>query len=150
MVHASHSQPPDPDTEHSGPSWRQRHSDPIRSAVQIHRRRRAAFRHLVSNNAPSLLTHCRIYETAPARSSGLLLRRNGQPRPFPPLPPSGLAARVCLPIQPTAMAKTKQGKRDVDAYTIKGTNKVVRGKRLPRPARALDRSTPPRARESCL
>jgi hypothetical protein len=26
------------------------------------------------------------------------------------------------------MAKTKQGKRDVDAYTIKGTNKVVRGK----------------------
>jgi hypothetical protein len=35
------------------------------------------------------------------------------------------------------MAKTKQGKRDVDAYTIKGTNKVVRGK--PLPARALDR-----------
>jgi len=37
----------------------------------------------------------------------------------------------------SAMAKTKQGKRDVDAYTIKGTNKVVRGK--PLPARALDR-----------
>jgi hypothetical protein len=35
------------------------------------------------------------------------------------------------------MAKTKQGKRDVDAYTIKGTNKVVRGK--PLPARAPDR-----------
>jgi hypothetical protein len=31
------------------------------------------------------------------------------------------------------MAKTKQGKRDVDAYTIKGTNKVVRGKLPPRP-----------------
>lgn len=38
------------------------------------------------------------------------------------------------------MAKTKQGKRDVDAYTIKGTNKVVRGKLLPR--RALDRRRP--------
>jgi len=37
------------------------------------------------------------------------------------------------------MAKTKQGKHDVDAYTIKGTNKMVRGKRLPRPSRALDR-----------
>ena len=34
------------------------------------------------------------------------------------------------------MAKTKQGKRDIDAYTIKGTNKVVRGK--PLPGRALD------------
>jgi hypothetical protein len=29
------------------------------------------------------------------------------------------------------MAKTKQGKRDVQSYTIKGTNKVVQGKPLP-------------------
>jgi hypothetical protein len=26
------------------------------------------------------------------------------------------------------MAKTKPGKKDLDSYTIKGTNKVVRGK----------------------
>jgi hypothetical protein len=25
------------------------------------------------------------------------------------------------------MAKTKQGKKDVESYTIRGTNKVVRG-----------------------
>ena len=26
------------------------------------------------------------------------------------------------------MAKTRPGKKDIDAYTIRGTNKVVRGK----------------------
>jgi hypothetical protein len=29
------------------------------------------------------------------------------------------------------MAKTKPGKKDLDSYTIKGTNKVVRRKHLP-------------------
>ncbi|KAL5205569.1 hypothetical protein ABZP36_033778 [Zizania latifolia] len=39
------------------------------------------------------------------------------------LPP---LSRVSSQSSPTSMAKTKQGKKDVDSYTIKGTNKVVR------------------------
>lgn len=42
-------------------------------------------------------------------------------------------------LQGTVMAKTKPGKKDLDSYTIKGTNKVVRGKNdppdLPNPIR---------------
>ena len=35
------------------------------------------------------------------------------------------------------MAKTKQGKKDVDSYTIRGTNKVVRGNPPPAPVAAV-------------
>ncbi|XP_039854067.1 chromatin remodeling protein EBS-like isoform X2 [Panicum virgatum] len=61
-------------------------------------------------------------------SSHSVLQQRTLPLPTPlPLPISPLLG---FPPPPnprrSAMAKTKQGKKDVDSYTIRGTNKVVR------------------------
>ena len=89
----------------------------------------------LDSNVPSLPLTEGNYQAAP---SPLLLPQPPAPSEraaaaFPTSLTSTLAARVCSQSNASAMAKTKQGKRDVDAYTIKGTNKVVRGKLPPRP-----------------
>ena len=115
------------DSEHSSPLWRQRQSQrpsdggerPVATWIQTSRH----------SHSPKEITKLPL---ARSFSLSLQLRRNGQPLHSPSLT-STLAARVCSQSNASAMAKTKQGKRDVEAYTIKGTNKVVRGKLPPRP-----------------
>ncbi|XBI81087.1 hypothetical protein VPH35_090083 [Triticum aestivum] len=91
-------------------------------------------RHLDSNlHFTFSVFHCsptksRDYPSPPR--SLLLPGRNGAvanhtPPPFPSFPQLSFLGFPPDPT-PTSMAKTKQGKRDIDSYTIRGTTKVVR------------------------